>query len=62
MVSKYLLTNVSDTQQVVEYGQPDDLDTTIIIPAKTRVTLDISDDIVDELKSKLGKTISFRKL
>lgn len=62
MVSKYLLTNVSDTQQVVEYGEPGDLDTTIIIPAKARITLEITDEVVKQLKVSLLQSISFRKL
>lgn len=62
MVSKYLLTNVSDTQQVVEYGEPGDLDTTVIIPAKARITLEITDEVVKQLKVSLSQSISFRKL
>lgn len=62
MVSKYLLTNVSDTQQVVEFGEPGDLDTTVIIPAKARITLEITDEVVKQLKVSLSQSISFRKL
>lgn len=62
MVSKYLLTNVSDTQQVVEYGEPGDLDTTIIIPAKARITLEMTEEVVKQLKVSLSQSISFRKL
>lgn len=62
MVSKYLLTNVSDTQQVVEYGEPGDLETTVIIPAKARITLEIVEDVVKQLKLTLAQSISFRKL
>ena len=62
MVSKYLLTNVSDTQQVVEYGEPGDLETTVIIPAKARITLEITDEVVKQLKVSLSQAISFRKL
>jgi len=62
MVSKYLLTNVSDTQQVVEYGEPGDLDTTVIIPAKARITLEMTEEVVKQLKVSLSQSISFRKL
>ena len=62
MVSTYLLTNVSDTQQVVEYGEPGDLDTTVIIPAKARITLEMTEEVVKQLKVSLSQSISFRKL
>lgn len=61
-MSKYLLTNVSDTQQVVAYGEIGNLDTTVIIPAKARITLEISEEAVKRLKAEQSNTIAIRKL
>ena len=61
-MGSYLVTNLVDIQQILEYGTTGNLDTTVIIPARGRIRLEIDDVKVEALKSKFANILAFRKL
>ena len=60
--SFYLLTNLAETQQVVELGEKGDIDKAYIIPAKSRIKVSMSVEKAAELKSAFNNIIAVRKL
>ena len=59
---QYLVTNVTDVQLAIEFGDKGDLDTTILVPPKQRIQVEMTEEKAQEVKTRHFNAISLRRL